>query len=248
MIDWLGIKALSFDCYGTLIDWERGLLNVLLPWAKRAGLEAAGGCGGRGETLADRLLAAFAEAESRREAEAFREYPDVLRLVMRDLGEALSVPVSIDEMNALADSVGAWPAFPDTVRALLALRRRFRLVIVSNIDHASLARTCRLLEGEFDAVITAQDVRSYKPAAPHFDAAERVIRSMGIEPSAWVHVAQSLFHDIAPASARGIQTVWVDRRAGRPGGATCRPLMAVRPDITVPDLHTLALVCGASGS
>lgn len=245
MIPWPDIRVLSFDCYGTLIDWERGLLEALLPWAERSGLISAEMLPVEREEAIERLLGAFGAAEACREREPFREYPDVLRLVMHDIGVALGGEVTQEDAERLAGSVGAWPEFADTVDGLRSLKKRFKLVIVSNVDHASFARTRLLLGVEFDAVVIAEDVRSYKPAPAHFDEAERVVRSMGLEPSAWVHVAQSLFHDIAPASARGLRTVWVDRRAGRGGGATREVASAPRADLVVPDLRSLVGACGA---
>lgn len=244
-IDWSNVRVLSFDCYGTLIDWERGILSVLLPWAERAGLGDVSASSEARAALGECVLVAFAKAEAAREHESFRLYPDVLRLVMHDIGRDFSAPVSSADADALATSVGGWPAFPDTPAALKELKSRFRLVVASNVDHASLARTQALLGVEFDAVITAEDVRSYKPAPGHFDAVESTIAGWGISRESWVHVAQSLFHDIAPVGARGVRTVWVDRRAGRAGGATSPPPAGVRPDITVPDLRTLAQISSA---
>ncbi len=245
MIRWPHVRVLSFDCYGTLIDWEQGILAVLLPWAHRVGLigpstslEAQASCG-------ERLLSAFARAESRREREAFRDYPDVLRLVMHDIAASFSVPANDDDAESLASSVGRWPPFADTSTALAALQSRFRLIVASNVDHASLARTQALLGIRFDAIITAQDVRSYKPAPGHFDAIENTLRDWGLPRESWVHVAQSLYHDIAPASSRDVRTVWVDRRAGRSGGATSPPPPGVCPDLTVPDLQSLAIAACA---
>lgn len=245
MIDWPRIRVLSFDCYGTLIDWEQGLLAVLLPWSERAGLLTPGASAEVRGAHAERLLSAFASAESARENEGFREYPDVLRLVMGDLGRAFGAPVTESDRERLAASVGEWPAFADTRGALAALGLRFRLVVASNVDHGSFAQTRRRLASEFDAVVTAEDVRAYKPAPAHFDEVERRISAWGLPRDAWVHVAQSLYHDIAPASARGVRTVWVDRRAGKSGGATSAPPPGVSPDMRVTDLRTLVQLAGA---
>jgi 2-haloalkanoic acid dehalogenase type II len=241
-------RALTFDCYGTLIDWETGLLGVLRPWAARVGLGPAG----RG--LDERLLGAFGVAEPKREMEEpIRLYPDVLRMVGRDIAAAMGVAPNERAAaalgEALAASVGDWPAFADTPAALASLKRRCRLVIVSNVDRASFARTNRRLGVEFDAVVTAEDVRWYKPALAHFRAALATLEGMGVAEREVLHVAQSLFHDHGPAKSMGLATCWIRRGRGRAdeGAArVTREAAAVRPDFEFETLAELAAAMGAS--
>ncbi len=234
-------RALTFDCYGTLIDWESGILAVLRRWADRAG---AGG-GGRADDAA--LLAAFSRAEPAAEAAAPTAlYPDILRDTMTRIGADLRAPVTAADQDALAMSVPNWTPFPDTVAALRRLKSRFRLVITSNVDRASFAGTARRLEVPFDAVITAQDAGAYKPALNHFHLAERTLRDNGwiADRAQWLHVAQSLYHDHVPAKSLGLRTAWVDRPTGRSKGAT--PASSpVAPDIVVRSLAELADALGA---
>jgi len=230
-------RALTFDCYGTLIDWERGLLAELRPWAEEHAVSASD----------DDLLAAFAEAEPRMQAEApDAVYPDILRGVHRLLAERLGARASDEWADRLAKSVGDWPAFDDTTAALKRLKKRLRLVIVSNVDHASFERTQRKLAVDFDGVITAEEAGSYKPAEGHFKAALTLLGDMGIGREQVLHTAQSLFHDHLPAQRLGLKTAWIDRRgqaAGSGGGATA-PVpggaAAVKPDYVFPTLAALA--------
>ncbi|HET9482091.1 MAG TPA: HAD-IA family hydrolase, partial [Candidatus Polarisedimenticolia bacterium] len=227
-----GFKALTFDCYGTLVDWERGLLEVLRPWAVRH----------RPSTTDASLLEAFARAEPVAESRnPDWPYPEILRsahtLMARDLG----LPEDEAAADEIAASVGQWPAFPDTVEALARLQRRYLLAVVSNVDRVSFEATRRRLGIEFGAVITAQDVGAYKPDLRMFRRALDELSRRAIEPHAVLHVAQSLYHDHVPAKRLGLCTVWVDRRRGREGGgATPVPAGAVRPDWTVSSLAELA--------
>ena len=218
--------ALSFDCYGTLIDWERGLLDALAPVLRRHGSSCAD----------DRLLALFAAAEKEAEAGPFLSYRVVLGRVSETIARSLGFALDVGEREHLARTLPDWPPFPDTVEALRLLHRRFRLAIVSNVDDDLFAGTSRHLGVSFAAVTTAQQVRSYKPAPAHF---HRSLEKLGLPVERVLHVAQSRFHDIAPARALGFATVWVNRRSGRPGsGAT--PEAGATPDLEVPDLIRLA--------
>ncbi|MCG8406634.1 MAG: haloacid dehalogenase type II [Phycisphaerales bacterium] len=225
-------KALTFDCYGTLIDWERGILSVLRSWAVRRSLDVAD----------DELLDAFSKAEHRcQEAEPGALYPDVLRAVHRRLADHFDVSNMEEDANALAGSIKDWPAFDDSPAALEVLKRHYKLVILSNIDKASFAHSNAKLGIEFDAIITAEDVGRYKPDHGHFLQAFDVLAKMGIARHEILHVAQSLFHDHVPAKALGLCTVWVDRRHGQSGwGATPPPSSEVRPDLVVTTLAELA--------
>lgn len=224
--------ALTFDCYGTLIDWERGLLTVLRPWAERESINAS----------EDQLLEAFAAAESAAEAAAPGGlYSDILVDVHQRLARAFRVAPSKGDAEALARSVGDWPAFPDTLGALQRLKALCKLAVVSNVDHASFARTRPKLGVALDALVTAEDVGSYKPAHGHFLRAFEALAAVGVERRRILHVAQSLWHDHAPAKALGMTTVWIDRRRGRAGGgATPPPPEGVTPDFTFGSMEEFA--------
>ena len=216
----------SFDCYGTLIDWERGILTALRGLLRRQGVPCDD----------ERLLTLYAAFEAEAEAGPYMPYREVLRRVMVRMAAAFSFPLEAADEDCLAASLADWPAFPDTVAALRRLETRYRLAIVSNVDDDLFAGTRPRLGVDFDVVTTAQQVRSYKPATAHFTTA---LARLGLPPAEVLHVAQSLFHDIPPAKSLGMTTVWVNRRAGRPGfGAT--PPANARPDLEVPDLRSLA--------
>ena len=164
-------EALSFDCYGTLIDWESGLLAVLAPWARARGLDMTG----------EDLLTGYAQAEAAAEAEHPADlYPDILARAMRLLGGTLGAEVTDEDAARLAGSVPDWPAFPDSHDALAALSARFKLIILSNVDRASFAGSNARLGVAFTRVITAQDVGSYKPAQRNFEALTSEAARLGI--------------------------------------------------------------------
>lgn len=222
MIDWSSVQALTFDCFGTLIDWETGILRDL-----RVGLST--------DAPDERLLGAYAEAESALEVGAFRPYRDVLREALARVGASLGAPVRDPE--ALVRGLPSWPAFADTREALGTLGRRYKLCIASNVDRDLFEGTAAVLGVRLDEIVTADQVRSYKPAPAHL---EEAMRRLGVGRDGLVHVAQSLYHDIEPALAMGLTTVWVDRRGGRPGGATKAPAGAPSPHLTVRSLAALA--------
>jgi 2-haloacid dehalogenase len=230
-------QALSFDCYGTLIDWEAGLINVLSPWARSAGVDLDD----------EALLAAYSRHEAEAEVSYPAEpYPHILARSMRALGSELGSPASPDDAERLARSVPDWPAFADSAAALAALGRRFKLIILSNVDRASFAASSRRLGVEFSAVITAEDVGSYKPSPRNFAALLAEARRLGIEDGKLLHVAQSLFHDHVPARQAGLPTAWINRRSGRPGwGATPAPPAPVVPDWEFPSMAALAAAVAA---
>ncbi len=215
-------EALSFDCYGTLIDWEAGIAAVLRPWARAAGLGLSD----------EELLAVYAGHEARVEAEQpGLLYPDVLAATFGALGHELGAEVSPADAQLLARSVPAWPAFPDSHEALVSLAERYQLIILSNVDRTSFAGSNARLDVTFDAIITAQDVGSYKPSPRNFEALLARSAAMGVRPGGLLHVAQSLFHDHVQAKAFGLATVWINRRCDRPGwGATPEPAGEVTPD------------------
>ncbi len=227
--------ALSFDCYGTLIDWETGMAAVLRRWAANHGV-----------TMTDEeLLNAYADHEATAEALHPTDlYPDILARAMRNLGHQLAVPVSDSDARTLADSIPDWPAFDDSAEALDRLASHYRLIILSNVDRASFAKSNDRLGVTFTSVITAQDVGSYKPSPRNFEVLDQERRRLGIEAGRLLHVAQSLFHDHVPAQAVGLPTVWINRRHATPGwGATPAPSSAVTPNWTFTSMAAFADAC-----
>jgi 2-haloacid dehalogenase len=218
--------TLSFDCYGTLIDWEQGILACLRPWLAS-----------HGHAVADAdVLVLYGRFEPAAEKGVFRPYKAVLAQVMEDFAAHFGCPLAKGEEMRLADTVGDWPPFPDTVAALQRLAQRYRLVILSNVDDDLIALTLRQLQVPFALVLTAAQLRSYKPDLANFRA---LIAAMQGEEAGLLHCAQSRYHDIAPAKALGIDAVWVDRRQGKVGeGAT--PPSEAQPDARVPSLAGLA--------
>jgi 2-haloacid dehalogenase len=233
-------QGMSFDCYGTLIDWEAGLARVLTPWARSAGLDLDD----------EAVLAAYSRHEAEaEEAYPHEEYPQILARSMRALGSELGSQVSADDAQRLARSVPDWPAFADSADALAALSRRFKLIILSNVDRASFAASNQRLGVQFSAVITAQDVGSYKPSSQNFAALLSEATRLGIEDGKLLHVAQSLFHDHVPAQRAGLRTVWINRRTGRPGwGATPAPEAPVVPDWEFSSMAALAEAVAAESA
>jgi 2-haloacid dehalogenase len=201
-------------------------------WVERAWQEQSKNT----EVNESELLALYAELESHAERGPYRKYRDILREVVKGMGQRLGFEPSSAEMDSLAESVGDWKPFPDTVPALRRLKSKFKLAVISNVDDDLFARTARHLEVPFDHVITAQQAGSYKPSHNNFELALRVI---GLPRDQVLHVAQSLFHDHVPAKAMGFSTVWVNRpRRVQGKGAT--PPAEARPDLVVPDLKSLA--------
>ncbi len=224
--------ALSFDCYGTLIDWETGILDAWRPWAAREGVEAADGA----------VLERFAANESRQQAETpGLPYPEVLARTFMAMGADFGrAPVEGDAV-AFGRSVPDWPAFPDSTEALAYLGRHYDLIVLSNVDRESFAASADRLDTRFDAVFTAQDIGSYKPAPANFDALAAGLQARGIAKARVLHTAQSLFHDHAPAAAAGFATCWIDRRKGQAGwGATMPPPSEVQVDFHFGSMAELA--------
>ncbi len=220
------IEAITFDCYGTLIDWESGLLRALRPLLARHNL-----------TLKDdAMLELYASLESQAEKGTWVPYREVLGRVVDGLGKWVGFVPQPHERLWIAESLPGWTPFPDTVQALADLKSRFRLGIISNVDDDLFAATSRHLGLDFDWVITAQQARAYKPAHAIFETA---LERIGLPRASILHAAQSLYHDIAPAQSLGLRTVRIDRRGARPGhGAT--PPSTAQADAVVPDLRSLA--------
>src|SRR5580692_3670661 len=208
-------RALSFDCYGTLIDWESGLFAALQPLLRLAGREAP----------RDAVLAEFAAHESAQQAATpGMLYPEVLEQVHRRLARDWGVAAQEAAHVAFGRSIPDWPAFPDSAAALSYLKRHYLLVILSNVDRASFAGSNARLGVAFDAICTAQDIGSYKPDLANFRYMLDHLAELGIAKSDILHTAQSLFHDHAPAKALGLASAWIDRRHASGGfGATMAP-------------------------
>lgn len=228
MIDFSTKELLTFDCYGTLIDWERGILEALRPVLLAHGVNEDG----------ERLLERYARIEAELEAGPYRPYRAVLAAVLERIASDHGFMPSSKELAAFSRSVEAWPAFADSAQALRALKQRYKLAVISNIDDDLFAYSNERLGVEFDWIVTAQQAKSYKPLRNTFRVA---FEHIPIPRERWLHVAQSLFHDHVPAKELGLETVWVNRRHDKPGsGAT--PPASVSPDIEVPDLATLAML------
>ena len=208
-------KALTFDCYGTLIDWESGLIAALEPLTGRLP---------RNMTR-NQILEAHARHESSQQAQTpTKTYRELLAVVYRRLAEEWGVAASWNECMAYGQSVGNWPAFPDSAQALQYLKRHYKLVILSNVDNASFSASNARLQVEFDAIYTAEDCGSYKPSGRNFDYMLAKLAARGIKKHEILHVAESLFHDHAPANAKGLASCWIYRRHGQEGfGATVQP-------------------------
>jgi 2-haloacid dehalogenase len=221
MSDFDRFTAMSFDCYGTLIDWETGIANAMRPWATSNGLDfddqALIAAHGRYEThVQDEMPGAL--------------YPVILGETLRRVGSELGAKVTDADAATYGASVKDWPAFPDTAAALKRLSTRFKLIILSNIDRASFAASKPRLGVDFDAIITAEDVGSYKPQRGHFDRLFEEIERLGVAREQLVHVAESLFHDHEPAAVLGLPSVWIHRRHDKGGtGATATPSTDVSP-------------------
>jgi 2-haloalkanoic acid dehalogenase type II len=224
-------EVMTFDCYGTLIDWETGIARHLGSWAARNGVAVR----------TEDLLTAFAQAEARVEAEMPTAlYRDILRGVYREIASGFAVTPDNGEADDFATSVGDWPTFSDTKAALRELKKRYRLFVVSNVDRESFLQTQSKLGVELDGLVMAEDVGAYKPDLRMFERTFEVVAEMGIDRSKILHVAQSLFHDHVPAKKLGLKTVWINRRKGREGwGATRPPGAEVTPDIEVATLSDL---------
>ena len=226
MLDFTRFEILTFDCYGTLIDWESGLLPVL-----RRILAA------HGKQIDDpTLLKLYGDFEQRFEQGPFRPYREVLQSVVRQFGTELGFTPTAEEMRSLPDSLPTWKPWPDTVAALRQLKTRFRLAILSNVDDDLFAGTRPQLGVEFDEVITAQQAQAYKPALKLFELA---LSRINAPAHRVLHVGQSIYHDVIPAQALGLATVWVNRPSARPGVGAVKAAEAT-PDLTVSSLAELA--------
>jgi len=230
MLDFTRFEILTFDCYGTLIDWETGILLAL-----HRILSA------HGKKIDDAtILKLYGEFEQRSEQSseqvAFRPYREVLESVVRQFAAEFRFTPSAEELRSLPDSLSTWKPWPDTVTALRQLKTRFRLAILSNVDDDLFAGTRPQLGVEIDVVVTAQQARAYKPSLRFFELA---LTRINAPAHRVLHVAQSIYHDVVPAQSLGLATVWVNRPSARPGVGAVKSAEAT-PDLTVSSLSDLA--------
>ena len=225
-LDYGRFEAITFDCYGTLIDWEAGILAGL-----RRVLDAAGV-----KPPDEELLERYAAAEADLEAGPYRRYREILGLGLERVATGYGVTPTAEDIARFGGSVGDWPAFPDSPAALARLASRFRLGVLTNCDDELFAASNRRLGVTFDWIVTAQKAGGYKPRRANF---ELLLERLALPRDRILHVAQSLFHDHVPAQALGLVTVWIDRRHDRPGFGATPPAAAV-PDATFPDMAGLA--------
>ncbi len=224
--DFSRFRIITFDCYGTLIDWETGILGAIHPVLSAHGAH-----------LSDpEILRMYGEIEAEEEFGKYQPYKEILQAVVRGFGTRLGFSPSTQEQQSLPDSLVNWKPFPDTVAALRRLKSKFKLGILSNIDDDLFPATARRLEVKFDHVITAAQAHAYKPSLKLFQLAQSRI---GSPPQGWLHAAQSVYHDVIPAQSLGISTVWVNRSSLRPNAGAAKPASA-KPDVTVSSLKELS--------
>ncbi len=214
------VRVITFDCYGTLIDWEGGIWNAFRQAAAEDGVQLD----------RQQVIDAYHAVEPMIESAEFRPYRHVLVETARRVAGECQWTISPEKAEFLPRSLAAWPPFPDTNAALVKLAEQFRLGVLSNVDEDLFEATRALLDVEFDFWVTADRVESYKPDLAHFEAARPFVGDSG----GWLHVAQSLFHDVAPANALNIPVVWINRKAEQ------RPEDSPLPDLEQPDLESLA--------
>ncbi|MGC2111236.1 MAG: haloacid dehalogenase type II [Candidatus Korobacteraceae bacterium] len=225
VLDLLQFEWLSFDCYGTLIAWESGILGYLRPLLQSRSCKIDDAA----------ILNLYSQFEPREQSGEYRSYREVLADVVRDFARELRFEVNDAEAAGLADSIRHWQPFADTVPGLQRLHSRYKLAILSNIDDDLFAHSACKLEAPFDVVVTAQQVGSYKPSHRNFEV---LLERIGIPRERLLHVAESLYHDVGPARELGIATVWVNRRKGKAAAAS--KLIDVQADMEVADIGELA--------
>jgi 2-haloacid dehalogenase len=228
-LDYGAFDALTFDCYGTLIDWEAGILAGLRAALAPHGVDAAD----------DELLESYAKTEAALEAGPYLRYREILAGGARAIASSLGPTLSDEEAATFGGSVVDWPVFPDSHDALSRLKTRFRLGVLTNCDDDLFAASNRRLGVDFDWIVTAQQVGSYKPDERNFSALLERLGADGVPPERILHVAQSLYHDHAPAQRLGLRSVWIDRRHGRPGAGATPPADA-HPNATFGSMAAFA--------
>jgi 2-haloalkanoic acid dehalogenase type II len=225
-------KVLTFDCYGTLIDWETGMIEALKPLTDRA----------KASLSRNAILEAHARHETAQELQTpAKLYRELLAVVYKRLAEEWEVAVTWEDCLRYGRSVRDWPAFPDTVDALAYLKQHYKLVILSNVDNENFSFSNRKLGVAFDAIYTAEDIGSYKPSLGNFEYMLARLAERGIAKSAILHTAESLFHDHKPANAVDLKSCWIYRRHTDQGfGATMHPGDMPRTDFRFTSLGELA--------
>lgn len=226
MLDFTRYEILTFDCYGTLIDWEKGILSALHRILQSHSIQVDDAT----------LVKLYGDFEQRSESGPYMPYREVLSSVVRQFGQELEFTPTPQEILSLSNSLSTWTPWPDTVAALQILKSRFRLAILSNIDDDLFATTRPKLGVEFDEVITAQQAQAYKPSLKLFELALSRIHAPAHRV---LHVGQSIYHDVIPAQFLGLATVWVNRASARPGVGAVKAAEAT-PDLTVTTLSELA--------
>jgi 2-haloacid dehalogenase len=222
------VRLITFDCYGTLIDWETGMLASLRSLLRK-----------RVEIEDDKLLELYGQIEAQLESGPYMVYRAVLGRAAEEIGRRLGAPITAADAQHFAQSLRLWKPFPDTVEALQALCKHFKLAIISNVDDDLFADTQRLLRTTFEFVVTAQQVRSYKPSTRNFEEAMKRAEERGIAKNEILHAAQSLYHDVAPANTLGLKSAWINRRFDKSGFGATTPSDA-KPLFTVNSMADLA--------
>jgi 2-haloacid dehalogenase len=225
-LDFSRFEALTFDCYGTLINWEDGIFGCLRPMVAKYGKKVDDAT----------ILQLFGEFEAKSEQGRYHRYRDVLESVVRSFGDKLGFTPTEEEVHSLPESLKNWKPWPDTTEALRQLSARFKLCIVSNVDDDLFAATQPKLGVKFDHVITAQQARAYKPSLKIFELA---LGRIGVPAHRILHVGQSIYHDIIPAQSLGLATVWVNRPSARAGVGAVKAAKG-NPDLQVSNLSELA--------
>ncbi|HMP89620.1 MAG TPA: HAD-IA family hydrolase [Kiritimatiellia bacterium] len=216
------IRAISFDCYGTLIDWEEGICRAMLQWADDIGISIS----------REEILSLYSRFEPEEQLGEYRTYREILYSVQKRFAGHYRVSLKPNHQLLLAQSLADWEPFADTNQALQRLAKQYKLAVISNIDHDLFAGTRAKLEPVIDCLVTAEDVSAYKPAHRNF---EKALEKMGLERSRLLHVAESLYHDIKPCNDLGIRCVWVNRRSRSMSVGATR-LETARPDAVVESL------------
>ena len=208
-------KVLTFDCYGTLIDWEAGMIEALKPLTSKVSRPLT----------RNAILETHARHESSQQVQTpTKLYRELLPIVYRRLAEEWGVSVGWSDCVAYGRSVKTWPAFTDSATALQYLKRYYKLVILSNVDNESFSGSNEMLQVDFDAIYTAEDIGSYKPSSRNFEYMLAKLKTLGIEKHQILHTAESMFHDHGPANTHGLASCWIFRRHGQDGfGATMHP-------------------------
>jgi 2-haloacid dehalogenase len=219
------VRLITFDCYGTLIDWESGMLSAMRPLF------------GNGEPAREvELLELYGEVEAELESGEYMPYRQVLSSTVREIGSRMGRRITQEDGERFADSLITWDPFPDTVAALQRLASKYRLGVISNIDDDLFGETKKKLGVDFDLVVTAQQVKSYKPSHRNF---EEALRRAALPRTELLHAAQSVFHDVIPATAMGLKSAWVNRPSIRPGAGAAKAAVG-KPAFTVRTMAELA--------